>query len=1109
MMEGLHSNVNDVDEAIQLRHVHDVGRILLDVENEFGKLRDAIRHSSGSDQTSDDIDDILSKAEHELRQKADLILSSSLNSKLAIISTPSPGSPGGFRKSRVRRSPRTHSAEETYRPGVKTTTASHHMTDMDHLLNEFRLQHEKQKKELSQQIGSAGTVRQEGDSRQGRAHGGQNSIVGKQRPVGSSLARRKVIVDASGENSRTGESNERDNNKELATSITHDPAQLYPWSQNHASSKAKVAMACETTEMNASFKLDLDSALQTKASTLQGGKDGSKNGGQTSVQAVKLNQQLQLNGPLDVSNQKSKHEVIMAKEESLGDSVLRIYEYETKMRANGLYAFMIRNGATMTRTSGFLAYKRMFESEWGAISQLITQTERLLSKYAVEIAYINGGKLAELAKDQMSRHTESEILACVFNEDQVRSTVTLPGRAFTTGTEEASELAASAIQAAYRGSCDRRKYEAHKSRDHAARIIVNIIRVSALKNELARRLSRKWATEEAVFQARQRKFIEDWKSIRQSKRTIVHIPSLSYAEHLRLPINRLSILQNLQLSRLCDLAIRDVDIVYVSPFPLPSEIRTYYENLLQLRGVSNVAGRLHIVVPENAHRFPQHMSLASTLRYSPKAISRIRALVESKPAYIVPNHVGEEDRTLALALNLPLLAPEPDVAALYSTKSGAKQVFVEAEVNVPVGAYDIFEETEIYSTLAKLVAANLDVDRWLLKIDDEIDGRGIALLDMNKFRVVQRVRVERSQQTAKSQIGKAYWSRSDVQERARAKLEEGFKQELRVRAEVKCPAVYRTWGDFLLAFTRVGGVIEAMPEQVENVVTVSVLIEPDGATRFICAQDKIHSRQAPFQSVGSVFPQTQIPHAALRSASYAVAKVLHQRGVLGNVSIDYLAFLDPNVQSLRLWALGLNLRVTQPLASFRFFDFLLGGYTEETGQYKISMEKQSPTKGETSIKETQTRAFAMICPLHHPNLATMSYSHFFNACRRHGISYDLRAMQGIAFELADSLSAGVIGVLSINKDATQAGIQLQRSFNFMYKFAGSYVQQSLEDQIFDGTCTFSDALAVSKRLVANAEARFRQEVENQRTLERTQQRLLKQQRAINPDSSDGDDGEDL
>lgn len=52
---------------------------------------------------------------------------------------------------------------------------------------------------------------------------------------------------------------------------------------------------------------------------------------------------------------------------------------------------------------------------------------------------------------------------------------------------------------------------------------------------------------------------------------------------------------------------------------------------------------------------------------------------------------------------------------------------------VPPGAFEIFDEKEFINTLAILIVNNLSVDTWLLKIDDENLGRGIAYFHVNSI----------------------------------------------------------------------------------------------------------------------------------------------------------------------------------------------------------------------------------------------------------------------------------------------------------------------------------------------------------------------------------------
>ncbi len=89
------------------------------------------------------------------------------------------------------------------------------------------------------------------------------------------------------------------------------------------------------------------------------------------------------------------------------------------------------------------------------------------------------------------------------------------------------------------------------------------------------------------------------------------------------------------------------------------------------------------------------MCLTSLLKYSPRTLRRIQNLIRGRQAYIITGKPHKDDLHIADYLDVPLYAPEPEVAQLYSTKSGSKRIFASAGVDVPPGEYDVYSLPQV------------------------------------------------------------------------------------------------------------------------------------------------------------------------------------------------------------------------------------------------------------------------------------------------------------------------------------------------------------------------------------------------------------------------------
>lgn len=409
-------------------------------------------------------------------------------------------------------------------------------------------------------------------------------------------------------------------------------------------------------------------------------------------------------------------------------SVEKARGFNELMDTFSLHHFIIRRGEVLSDTPEFVSYQRKHAQHWGALADTIALLRALLGEYGVPLAYVDGKKLADLALDALSQRTEAELLGCLVNGEQVAAHMRRPGARFLGDRALASRNAALRLQAEWRRMIVAREYRELRRRHAASRVIARWWRFFCDRTATRVALAERRTAEQAAWEGMTARFWREWPRIRRGKRVVIHIPSLSYAERQRRTLANLDVRQNAQMARLCEIREPDVEVIYVAPFPLNDDTVSYFQKVLEIGGAAEPAKRFRIVVPENYHRFPAHCSLATLLLYSPRALRRIANLVRAKDAYIVPNVVGPDELRLSMRLGVPLLSAEPRVAAIYSTKSGSKRIFQAAHVNVPPGAHDLYDQDDLVGSLAHLIAHNLDVPKWLFKVDDEFGGRGNAHL---------------------------------------------------------------------------------------------------------------------------------------------------------------------------------------------------------------------------------------------------------------------------------------------------------------------------------------------------------------------------------------------
>uniref|UniRef100_A0A7S4HAW2 IQCH-like ATP-grasp domain-containing protein n=1 Tax=Guillardia theta TaxID=55529 RepID=A0A7S4HAW2_GUITH len=684
-------------------------------------------------------------------------------------------------------------------------------------------------------------------------------------------------------------------------------------------------------------------------------------------------------------------------------------DYNTLLDEFSLHQFIIRRGLTLSSTPEFESYKRKHTVMWGAIQDIISRLERFLGNYNVPLAYVDGNKVALLAQLDYKEPSNDDLLDCLVNLEQVLELVKLPGGRYRGSDKERS--ASLVLQSVYRGHFCRKQFRQSLHRYKSCCIIQRQWRTIITFRRATKLIEEKIEDRKTQFQQLSIKLQQQWQDMSRRKRVVVHVPSISREEAQRMSVQDFAIRQNNQLGRLTWSSSPDVEVIYVAPFPLSPDVVQYYSKLLQVRGTESADDRFKIVFPENYDRFPSHFSISSILLYSPRCLKRIINFAKGKDAYIIPGVVGPEDLKLACCLNMPLLSPEPQVATVYSSKSGSRRIFSIAEVNSPPGAYDLYSTEETLHALARLIFERLDVQRWLFKIDDEFGGRGHAWLETSALQSHAALLRERERSLN-------LWMDPQKQQAALRKVVEELEQILPKRAQIAHKDIYPTWEAYEETFTRVGGTIEAAAGGQVDSPCVNLFILPTGEVSIHSTHDHLFTQD--YHYMGAIFPQQTANKKALNAAATAIGKVCADKGIIGYISVDFVAFRDEEGYP-RLWAVDLNIGMHDTAVSFELFRFLTGGnFNPLLGEFMADVEGENMEESSEINMEGQRRCYAVCDPLYHPNIANVQYNVFFNLCRLKGIHFDLEEKVGTAFMLVDSFAAGFLALLCVGSKASSA-----------------------------------------------------------------------------------------
>jgi hypothetical protein len=463
----------------------------------------------------------------------------------------------------------------------------------------------------------------------------------------------------------------------------------------------------------------------------------------------------------------------------------------------------------------------------------------------------------------------------------------------------------------------------------------------------------------------------------RAPQTVVVVPSLSMDARELSKITGVYHYEERMLVNLMLLRQPRTRLIYVTSQQLDPVVVDYY--LALLTGVPTSHARSRLVMLHCNDR--SNLPLSEKILRRPRLMERIRREISNQEhTHMVCFNSSHFERTLSVRLGLPLNSVDPALNDL-GTKSGCREVFRAAGVEIPFGFERLSTPTDMARCLAEIKRKDPGAKRAVVKLNEGFSGEGNALF---------------------------YYTDLDANagpETLAAKIEDRL-------PTLRFEAPNETWDAFAQKFHEMQGVVEAFVEGDEKMSpSVQCRVNAIGEAQVISTHDQVLGGPSGQVFLGCTFPAHADYRMEIQESGAKVAEELARRGVIGRFGIDYVSVKEPT--GWHHYAIEVNLRkggTTHPFLTLKFLT--AGQYSLDDGLFYAPSGRPKYYFATDTLQEERYKG------LRAEDLVDISMYH--------GLHFHGPSERGVVFHLIGALSEfGKLGIVAIGDNPQQA--------RFLYK----------------------------------------------------------------------------
>ncbi|MBT8467215.1 MAG: carboxylate-amine ligase [Deltaproteobacteria bacterium] len=460
-------------------------------------------------------------------------------------------------------------------------------------------------------------------------------------------------------------------------------------------------------------------------------------------------------------------------------------------------------------------------------------------------------------------------------------------------------------------------------------------------------------------------------------RDILVVPSLSFDGIDSVAIDGVIHYEERMLFTLNLLRHPQARLVYVSSAPIHPAAIDYMLSLIRGIPTEQLRQRLTVLSLYDSSFVP----LSKKILDRPRVIERIRKSIRPEYGLMTCFTVSELERTLAVALGVPLYGVDPDLAWL-GTKTGARWAFREAGIPLLPGAENLRGETDLIESIDELWSDDVQLERVVVKQNTGFSGQGNAILDLGSLRAVAPG--------------------------------SGAGREARERALADALSTMRfvdpllSWESFLEKIEREGGVVEAfVQDKAKRAPSCQLRISPEGSLDILSTHDQLVEGVDGQIYAGCRFPADEAYRMDIQRDALRVAEILQKKGAVGRLAVDFIC-VQATDGAWKHYAIETNLRLggtTHPMMLLRMLTD--GRYDPDAGLYLTPRGEPQFYVATDSLRSDSYRSLLI--------------EDLLDIAAANDLHYQAGAESGVIFHFTGTLSEfGKLGITAVGKSPAEA-----------------------------------------------------------------------------------------